>query len=77
MGSSTGNLLVDSPVVLENFFSKFPSLIATHCEDEAIIQKNTIDQQNVNEYLKLVEHNKNILAEIKDVTENLKLNEKY
>ncbi|MBX2914087.1 MAG: dihydroorotase [Cyclobacteriaceae bacterium] len=41
MGSSTGNLLVDSPVVLENLFSKFPSLIATHCEDEATVLKNT------------------------------------
>ncbi|MBX2895149.1 MAG: dihydroorotase [Cyclobacteriaceae bacterium] len=43
MGSSTGNLLVDNPVVLEQLFSKFPSLIATHCEDEAIILKNTAD----------------------------------
>lgn len=43
MGSSTGNLLVDNPVVLENLFSKFPSLIATHCEDEATILKNTAD----------------------------------
>jgi len=41
MGSSTGNLLVDSPAVLESLFSKFPSLIATHCEDEATILKNT------------------------------------
>lgn len=43
MGSSTGNLLVDNPTVLENLFSKFPSLIATHCEDEATILKNTAD----------------------------------
>ncbi len=43
MGSSTGNLLVDSPAVLENLFSKFPSLIATHCEDEATILKNTAE----------------------------------
>ncbi|GIL22776.1 MAG: dihydroorotase [Bacteroidota bacterium] len=41
MGSSTGNLLVDSPAVLESLFSKFPSLIATHCEDEATVLKNT------------------------------------
>ncbi len=41
MGSSTGNLLVDNPAVLESLFSKFPSLIATHCEDEATILKNT------------------------------------
>ena len=41
MGSSTGNLLVDDPRILEAFFSKFPSLIATHCEDEATILNNT------------------------------------
>jgi dihydroorotase len=40
MGSSTGNLLVDDPVVLEAFFSRFPTLIATHCEDEETIRKN-------------------------------------
>jgi dihydroorotase len=41
MGSSTGNLLVDNPETLEGFFSRFPSLIATHCEDEPTIRKNT------------------------------------
>lgn len=41
MGSSTGNLLVDDEKVLEGIFSKFPSLIATHCEDEFTIRKNT------------------------------------
>lgn len=40
MGSSTGNLLVDNPKILETFFSRFPALIATHCEDELIIRKN-------------------------------------
>jgi dihydroorotase len=40
MGSSTGNLLVDDPKVLEGFFSKWPSIIATHCEDEPTIRKN-------------------------------------
>ena len=40
MGSSTGNLLVDDPAVLASFFSKFPGLIATHCEDEPTIRKN-------------------------------------
>jgi dihydroorotase len=43
MGSSTGNLLVDEPHTLESIFSKFPSLIATHCEDEATIRKNLSD----------------------------------
>jgi len=41
MGSSTGNLLVDNGEKLEAFFSKFPSLIATHCEDEPTVRKNT------------------------------------
>ena len=41
MGSSTGNLLVDDPKLLEAFYSQFPSLIATHCEDEATIRKNS------------------------------------
>lgn len=40
MGSSTGDLLVDDPTVLENFFSRVPYLIATHCEDEATIRNN-------------------------------------
>ncbi|MEP2670950.1 MAG: dihydroorotase [Cyclobacteriaceae bacterium] len=41
MGSSTGNLLVDDSKTLEGFYSKFPSLIATHCEDEPTILRNT------------------------------------
>jgi dihydroorotase len=41
MGSSTGNLLVDDEKTLERFFSTFPSLIATHCEDEATILRNS------------------------------------
>lgn len=41
MGSSTGNLLVDDPKVLEGFFSRWPGLIATHCEDEPTIRKNS------------------------------------
>lgn len=40
MGSSTGNLLVDKPEILETFFGSFPGLIATHCEDEATIRHN-------------------------------------
>jgi dihydroorotase len=41
MGSSTGNLLVDNEKTLEGFFSRFQSLIATHCEHEPTIRKNT------------------------------------
>jgi dihydroorotase len=41
MGSSTGNMLVDNEQTLRGIFSRTPMLIATHCEDEATIRKNT------------------------------------
>lgn len=40
MGSSTGNMLVDDEAVLSEIFKNATTLVATHCEDEAIIQKN-------------------------------------
>ena len=40
LGSSTGNMLVDNPKVLEEIFSKTNLLISVHCEDEATIKKN-------------------------------------
>ncbi|AWV97750.1 dihydroorotase [Arcticibacterium luteifluviistationis] len=40
MGSSTGNMLVDNENTLSKVFSSFPSLIATHCEDEATVRNN-------------------------------------
>lgn len=40
LGSSTGNMLVDDPKVLENIFSKTKLLIAVHCEDEGTIKTN-------------------------------------
>jgi len=43
LGSSTGNMLVDNPEVLEKIFSSTNLLIAVHCEDESTIQKN-LDQ---------------------------------
>ena len=41
LGSSTGNMLVDNPEILENIFSKVKMPICVHCEDEATIRKNT------------------------------------
>ena len=41
MGSSTGNMLVNKRTILEKIFEKSKCLIAVHCEDENIIQKNT------------------------------------
>lgn len=40
MGSSTGNMLVDSPNALDRIFSQSELLIATHCEDEPTIRAN-------------------------------------
>lgn len=41
MGSSTGNMLVNNELTLQRLFQEAPCLIATHCEDEAIIRRNT------------------------------------
>ncbi|MBX7203976.1 MAG: dihydroorotase [Bacteroidia bacterium] len=41
MGASTGNMLVDDPMVLEKIFSQCNQLIATHCEHEPTIKRNT------------------------------------
>lgn len=40
MGSSTGSMLVDDEKTLDTIFSSAPTLIATHCEDEATIIAN-------------------------------------
>lgn len=37
MGASTGNMLVDDPVILERIFAEANHLIATHCEDSPMI----------------------------------------
>jgi len=41
MGSSTGNLLVDDPLVLEKIFGNFTGLIAVHCEHEPTVRAST------------------------------------
>lgn len=46
MGSTTGSLLIDDPKILESFFSRFPSIITTHCEDESTIRKNSETYRN-------------------------------
>ena len=47
MGSSTGNMLVDDKSVLEKIFEKSKMLIAVHCEDELIIQKNSTHYKSI------------------------------
>jgi len=48
LGSSTGNMLVDNPEVLEKIFSSTDLVISVHCEDEATIRANT--KKYVEEY---------------------------
>ncbi len=40
MGSSTGNMLVERVETLEKIFAESPLLVATHCEDTPIINRN-------------------------------------
>ncbi len=40
MGSSTGNMLVDNNEALNKIFSRAPTLVAVHCEDEDTINRN-------------------------------------
>jgi dihydroorotase len=63
MGSSTGNLLVDDAKTLEGFFSRFSGLIATHCEDEATIKRNTEEFRNKYGDNLPVEHHAHIRSE--------------
>jgi dihydroorotase len=48
LGSSTGNMLVDDPEVLEKIFSSTQLLISAHCEDEATIKSNL--EQHIKEF---------------------------
>ena len=47
MGSSTGNMLVDSDEALSGIFSSAPTLVAVHCEDEDTIIRNTKEYHNI------------------------------
>jgi len=40
LGSSTGNMLVDDPKVIEKIFSSTDMVISVHCEDEATVKAN-------------------------------------
>ena len=56
MGSSTGNLLVDNPLVLEKIFGGSELLIATHCEEEGLIKKNKAALEAVKPQLEASDH---------------------
>lgn len=47
LGSSTGNMLVDNPEVLENIFSSTKLIISVHCEDEGTIRRNTAHYKEI------------------------------
>lgn len=48
LGSSTGNMLVDNPEVLEKIFKSTDMIISVHCEDETTIKKNL--QEHIDKY---------------------------
>jgi dihydroorotase len=57
MGSSTGNMLVDKTVALEQIFAESPTLVATHCEDEEIIKANTLRaRETYDEHVPVSQH---------------------
>jgi dihydroorotase len=56
MGSSTGNMLVDSPNTLDKIFRESDLLIATHCEDERIIKENLEKIKKENRELTAADH---------------------
>jgi dihydroorotase len=56
MGSSTGNMLVDSEPALHKIFSESELLIATHCEDEKIIKENYKNLKSIKPFLFASDH---------------------
>ena len=59
MGSSTGNMLVDNEEVLSEIFRNTKLLVATHCEDEPTIIRNTaIFRKKYGEFVPISAHPK-------------------
>ncbi|MEY4052950.1 MAG: dihydroorotase [Chitinophagia bacterium] len=56
MGSSTGNLLVENPLVLEKIFGGSELLIATHCEEESLIKRNKAALEAIKPVLEPSDH---------------------
>ncbi len=56
MGSSTGNMLVDSHATLDKIFSGSELLIATHCEDERIIKQQYENIKSIKPNLEASDH---------------------
>jgi len=59
MGSSTGNMLVDNEDVLSEIFRNTKLLVATHCEDEPTIIRNTaLYREKYGEFVPISAHPK-------------------
>jgi dihydroorotase len=59
MGSSTGNMLVDNEDVLSEIFKNTKLLVATHCEDEPTIIRNTaLFREKYGEFVPISAHPK-------------------
>jgi dihydroorotase len=59
MGSSTGNMLVDDENILSEIFRNTKLLVATHCEDEPTIIRNTaIYREKYGEFVPISAHPK-------------------
>ena len=56
MGSSTGNMLVDSHTTLDTIFGGSELLIATHCEDERIIKQQYENIKRIKPFLEPSDH---------------------
>jgi dihydroorotase len=56
MGSSTGNLLVDNPIILEKVFSGTELLITTHCEEESLFRRNKEALEKIKPILEPSDH---------------------
>lgn len=58
MGASTGDLLVEHPEALERIFRDCPTLIVTHCENGAVIDKNLARLSQQKDVLSPADHPK-------------------
>ena len=57
MGASTGDMLVDDPLVLEKIFADAPIIVVTHCEHSPTIWENeALARQKYGEDVPIVEH---------------------
>lgn len=80
MGSSTGNMLVDDETILSEIFRNTKLLVATHCEDEPTIIRNTaLYREKYGEFVPMSAHPKIRSAEacFKSTAKAVELASKY